>query len=172
MPIADPLFTQRPFSSGAGEHPDGNGTATYAMVLSNEGGIRRPGFRNLYWPGLKKGVVHFRFKGATLIDPTNSTKLSLEVGVVTNTNVTGVTAHPTQKIRNLAVTAFDFSTSDGWCTGELPGPGHVPEAEQHREVAAHRHLRLRVLLARRSSLVGGRSRLYTGCVRRLVSCAW
>jgi len=48
VPIADPLFTQRPFSSGAGGHPDGNGTATYAMVLSNEGGIRRPGFRNLY----------------------------------------------------------------------------------------------------------------------------
>ena len=129
MPIADPLFTQRPFSSGAGEHPDGNGTATYAMALSNEGGIRRPGFRNLYWPGLKKGVVHFRFKGATLIYPTNSTKLSLEVGVVTNTNVTGVTTHPIPPLIAGAQPPQGSAASQGGTSGPAParaGLGPAP----------------------------------------------
>ena len=146
VPIADPLFTERPYSSGAqpGNHPDSNGTAKYAMELSVEGGIRRPGFRNVYWPGGAAGVLHFRFKGGTLVSPPNHTApLTLEVGYVTNSDVTnGVVCDPAhcnttvcdpnppgsgqcldRKIKNLAVTVFHFSSSDGWQVGELPFVG-------------------------------------------------
>ena len=55
------------------------------MELSVEGGIRRPGFRNVYWPGGAAGVLHFRFKGGTLVSPVNHTApQTLEVGYVTN----------------------------------------------------------------------------------------